>query len=188
MPRQTTGMPRGRPKGSGNLGEQMRLTMRIPKGLYERLCAFAEGYRYTHGVPQLAGCVREALEEYLANKGPTKNIPSGDTPTYRQTEKYISGQTTIVQGGIRDNLRQTETVPAGREENNRQTKKGGRKRSELGERILALLGSHPEGLNAQELRVYLKAEKPIGDILQGMVKAGKLTGVGSGREKRYCLA
>lgn len=188
MPRQPSGRPRGRPKGSGELGEQMRLTVRIPKPLYERLEEYAETKRYTRGAPQLAVCVREALEEYLHNKGQTKNVPSVDTPVSGQTEKYISGQTTIVQGGIRDNLRQTETVPAGREENNRQTKKGGRKRSELGERILALLGSHPEGLNAQELRVYLKAEKPIGDILQGMVKAGKLTGVGSGREKRYCLA
>ena len=187
MPRKPSGRPRGRPKGSGELGEQMRLTVRIPKPLYERLCAFAEGYRYTHSVPQLAVCVREALEEYLTNKGQTKNIPAEDTPTYGQTEKYISGQTIIVKESIRESFRQTENVPEGSGENNRQKKKGGRKRGELAERILGLLGSHPEGLSAQELRVYLKAAKPIGDTLQGMERLGTLKGVGSGREKKYCL-
>ena len=31
--------------------------------------------------------------------------------------------------------------------------------------IQALLESHPEGLSADELRVYLKAKKPLGDTL-----------------------
>ena len=187
MPRQPTGRPRGRPKGSGELGEQVRLTVRIPLLLYERLGEYAESRRYTRGVPQLAVCVREALEAYLGNKGQTKNSPPGEISISGQTEKYISGQTIIVQESIRESFRQTGIVPEGSAENNRQTKKGGRKRSELGERILTLLGSYPEGLSAAELRVYLKAEKPLGDTLQGMERSGKLTGVGSGREKRYCL-
>jgi hypothetical protein len=188
MPRQPSGRPRGRPKGSGELGEQMRLTVRIPKPLYEQLEEYAETKRYTRGAPQLAVCVREALEEYLHNKGQTKNVPSVDTPVSGQTEKYISGQTRLVQESIRESFGQTKNVSEGGEENNRQTKKGGRKRSDLGERILALLGSHPEGLSAEELRVYLKPEKPLGDTLQGMVRTGKLRGVGSGQQKKYRLA
>jgi hypothetical protein len=38
--------------------------------------------------------------------------------------------------------------------------------------MLTLLQAHPEGLSAEELRVYLKAEKPMGDVLQGMRKGG----------------
>src|SRR5919199_2481857 len=97
MPRQPTGRPRGRPKGSGELGEQMRLTVRIPLRLYVRLEEYAESRRYTRGVPQLAVCVREALEAYLGNKGQTKNSPPGEISISGQTEKYISGQTIIVQ-------------------------------------------------------------------------------------------
>src|SRR5215470_10847819 len=66
MPRKPTGNPRGRPKGTGRLGEQTRLTVRIPQTLYTRLEAFAEGRSYTRGTPQLAVCVREALEHYLS--------------------------------------------------------------------------------------------------------------------------
>jgi hypothetical protein len=36
--------------------------------------------------------------------------------------------------------------------------------------------------------VYLKPEKPLGDTLQGMVRTGKLRGVGSGQQKKYRLA
>ena len=37
MPRQPTGRPVGRPKGSTKLGEHTRLTVRIPTELYARL-------------------------------------------------------------------------------------------------------------------------------------------------------
>ena len=42
-----------------------------------------------------------------------------------------------------------------------------RPRGEMRQRILTLLGEHPEGLSAEELRVFLRAEKPLGDTLQG---------------------
>ena len=85
MPRQTTGRPRGRPKGSGELGEQIRLTVRIPLALYERLATFAEGRSYTRGAPQLAVCVREALVAYLENIGQTKNDDKPQATNLRQT-------------------------------------------------------------------------------------------------------
>ena len=53
------------------------------------------------------------------------------------------------------------------------------------QRILTLLQDHPEGLSAEEIRVYLKAEKPIGDTLQGMRRNGVVTAQGQGRDMRY---
>jgi len=101
MPRQPTGNPRGRPVGSGTLGPQTRLTVRIPTNLFERLEAFAEGVRYTRGTPQLARCVREALEHYLVctDKRQTRNIPQPSE----------------------DNNWQTVNEPQLHEDNNRQT-------------------------------------------------------------------
>ena len=66
MPRQPTGRPVGRPKGSTKLGEHTRLTVRIPTELYARLEAYADGRSFARGgSPQLPVCVREALEHYL---------------------------------------------------------------------------------------------------------------------------
>jgi hypothetical protein len=53
------------------------------------------------------------------------------------------------------------------------------------QRILALLSENPEGLSADEIRVYLKAQKPLGDTLQGMVRQGHLIKQGSGAQVRY---
>lgn len=77
MPRTPTGNPRGRPVGSGTLGPQTRLTVRIPTDLFDRLEAYAEGRAYTRGAPQLAKCVREAIEHYLVcpDKRQTINVP-----------------------------------------------------------------------------------------------------------------
>ena len=59
------------------------------------------------------------------------------------------------------------------------------KRGEMRARILALLQDHPEGLNADELRVYLKAEKRLGDTLQGMKRQNVVKTEGSGKALRY---
>jgi hypothetical protein len=115
MPRQPTGRPRGRPKGSGELGEQTRLTVRIPLALYERLQEFAEGRVYTRGAPQLAVCVREALGAYLDNKGQTKNTPLPQEENNRQTRN--------VQERARDNSRQTKKDSKPQAANLRQTTK-----------------------------------------------------------------
>ena len=56
------------------------------------------------------------------------------------------------------------------------------------QRILTLLSEHQEGLNAEQLRAHLHPEKPIGDTLQGMRKAGVVTTQGQGRDMRYFVA
>ena len=104
MPKQSTGNPRGRPKGSGQIGtDQVRFTVRLPHELYNRLEAFTEGRYYTRGAPKLAVCVREAIEQYL---------PS---PNKRQTRN--------ISLALEENNRQTENIPKPHEDNNGQTKK-----------------------------------------------------------------
>jgi hypothetical protein len=67
-------------------------------------------------------------------------------------------------------------------------RKVGRPRGEMRQRILTLLGEHPKGLSAEELRVYLKADKPLGDTLQGMRRQGKVRTHGKGKAMRYLAA
>lgn len=64
-------------------------------------------------------------------------------------------------------------------------RKGGRPRSAAGQQILDVLATHPEGLTADELRVYTKATKPLGDILGGMRKTGAVRTEGAGKATRY---
>jgi Arc/MetJ-type ribon-helix-helix transcriptional regulator len=64
----------------------------------------------------------------------------------------------------------------------------GRPSSPLRQQILALLQAHPEGLRAEELRVYLQTRRPIGDTLQGMLKGGVISAQGRGGQRRYVVA
>lgn len=61
-------------------------------------------------------------------------------------------------------------------------------RGVMRQRILTLLYEHQEGLNAEQIRAYLKPEKPIGDTLQGMRKNGVVRTQGSGKEMQYFVA
>jgi hypothetical protein len=63
-----------------------------------------------------------------------------------------------------------------------------RTRSAMRQRILTLLGEHPEGLSAEEIRVHLKAEKSLGDTLQGMRRQQKVRTRGTGKDMRYFMA
>ena len=108
MPRKPTGNPRGRPPGTGRLTAPTRITVWLPGELYTRLEAFAEGRSYTRGTPELARCVRDALEHYLAcpYKRQTGNIPlprldnktadskadSTATAPLFDTSKYVLGK------------------------------------------------------------------------------------------------
>jgi hypothetical protein len=113
MPRKPTGNPTGRPKGSGQLGEVMRLTVRIPLGLYDRLDTYAAGRSFTRGTPQLAVCVREALELYLDTRRQTKSIPMPSSESNGQPESEPAP--------TRDEMQQTETISPAHEDTLRQT-------------------------------------------------------------------
>jgi hypothetical protein len=63
-----------------------------------------------------------------------------------------------------------------------------RQRGGMRQRILTLLQEHPEGLSAEQIRVYLKAETPLGDTLQGMRKQQKVHTRGTGKAMRYFVA
>jgi hypothetical protein len=65
--------------------------------------------------------------------------------------------------------------------------RAGRPRSALGQRILTLLGAHPEGLSAEQIRAALSPERPIGDILSGMRRTNAVQALGEGRKLRYVL-
>jgi hypothetical protein len=54
-------------------------------------------------------------------------------------------------------------------------------------RILALLHEHTAGLSAEEMRVYLRTDRPLGDVLQGMRRQHVVTTRGHGKEIRYYL-
>ena len=65
-------------------------------------------------------------------------------------------------------------------------KRGGR-RGAMRQRIVALLGAHPGGLSAEQLRASLQPEKPLGDVLQGMRRQRVVHTRGQGREMVYVL-
>jgi hypothetical protein len=67
-------------------------------------------------------------------------------------------------------------------------RKVGRPRGELSQRIVALLGEHPEGLSAEQIRAFLQPERPLGDTLQSLRKREQVRTQGQGRELRYFVA
>jgi hypothetical protein len=64
-------------------------------------------------------------------------------------------------------------------------RKVGRPRGELSQRIVALLGEHPEGLSAEQIRAFLQPERPLGDTLQSLRKREKVRTQGKGKDMRY---
>jgi hypothetical protein len=95
------------------------------------------------------------------------------------TEALDLPVTDTYHGNATDTERPDEEVE---ESGQRQTR---RPRGEMRQRILTLLGEHPEGLSADEIRVYLRPEKPLGDTLQGMRKQQKVRTRGTGKDLRY---
>src|SRR2546422_4654851 len=123
MPRKPTGRGRGRPLGSGQLGEEgtghKRLTVRLPTELYDALEAVAEREHYTREAPELARTVRTALEHYLAcpHRRQTGIVPhtsfahNGQTGNALEALEENTRQTTIVPEPLEENRGLTENVP-----------------------------------------------------------------------------
>jgi hypothetical protein len=124
-------------------------------------------------VQGLPGLVRQLVEglalEALGlpvtdtNGNPTETLPSESHAVTRPGRVYKSepGHSLV-----------TEPAPQG-------------KRGQMRAQILALLTDHPEGLSAEEIRVYLRPERPLGDTLQGMRRQGKVHTRGRGKDMRY---
>jgi hypothetical protein len=80
------------------------------------------------------------------------------------------------------------SLPASHGEEAPAPRRGGRPLGAMGQRIVALLGAHPEGLSAEEIRAYLTPERPLGDTLQSLRKRERVRTEGKGRDLRYFLA
>jgi hypothetical protein len=85
-------------------------------------------------------------------------------------------------GGPRSETRQTAQVPAPPGEGAPPPRGGMR------QPVLDLLGAHPEGLSAEQIRAYLQPARPLGDTLQGMRRQGKVRTSGQGKAMRYFVA
>jgi hypothetical protein len=110
MPRRPTGNPIGRPRGSGQLGEEgtghTRLTVRLSTPLYAALEAEAGAACEPFRLPDLASFVRTALEHFLAcPQRRQTGIVSYTTPP-------LNGQTGNIPEALEDINGQTESLPA----------------------------------------------------------------------------
>lgn len=113
MPRKPTGRPRGRPVGTGKLGEEIvRLTVRLPADLYARLDAFAAGRAYRRGEAHLSDCARDALEHFLVcphKRQPEKRTASAAPDS--ETPGQQPGEPPLVDDTARDTADDLEAIP-----------------------------------------------------------------------------
>ena len=179
------------------LGEEERpvtVSLRIPRDLAERMKRYALRHRQSVTELLLDG-LKWRLEQEDPRQQSTESIKYYDNTVLQELEKplhfldeAIPFDEDLGAGGeakpqdLPDISHYDNTVI----QNNVSQSRG--RPSSMREPILDLLRSHPEGLSATELKVHLRAEKNLGDTLQGMVRAGVLKGVGSGQQKKYCIA
>jgi hypothetical protein len=180
-----------------------RYTVRLPPALDA-----AVQDRVRQGTP-FAVLIREALVAYLADTPPTGVLTAADrAPTPADTVQELQEQLAALTRRVealeplptprrQGANRRADTVPTGADTvpTGADTpapaapqRRPGRPSGPLRQQILALLQAHPEGLRAEELRVYLQTRRPIGDTLQGMLKGGVITAQGRGAERRYVVA
>jgi hypothetical protein len=184
------------------MAESPRFTVRLP----EPLAAVVQEHIRTTGTP-FAILVREALSAYCADTAPTGTPTGADTAdTVRMLQVQLAAVTIRLEEieSTLARVRQRADTPADTtstaadrpptpadrpaDRGADRAPTGPRRRSRPGTmraRILALLREHPEGLTAEEIRFYLKPQKPLGDTLQGMVRQGLLTRDNNRKGGRY---
>jgi len=123
---------------------------------------------------ELPGMVRQIVEQLAVEIFDR----SSDVPDDRQ----------IRSSDATDRLQTRDSVATDITGSPQPQKRGGRPRSAMGQRILKLLAQHPGGLTAEQMRGYLSPERPISDMLSGMVRTGTVRMHGEGRRRRYVLA
>jgi Ribbon-helix-helix protein, copG family len=170
-----------------------RYTVRLPPALD----AAVQEHIRTAGTP-FAVLLRDALSAYLADTPPTGSpTPADSADTFREIQDELAALRARVEilelaltavptprRQVADSTADTAPTAADTPAVPRQ----GRRPGPLHQQILALLRTHPEGLRAEELRVYLQARRPIGDTLQGMRKGGVILTRGRGPARRYVVA
>jgi hypothetical protein len=196
------------PKYASEEDKPVSVTLRLPRDLYDQAQQHAKRRQTT-----LTELVREGLQLRLETPTDPRDIlATQDSTVMQELRQMIADEVQAALVAQRFQTPET-TAPRQREDNSKtlhysntpqeQTyepepghslvtepapaRKGGRPRSAVGQQILDLLAAHPEGLSADELRVYLKATKPIGDILSGMKKTGAVTTQGEGKPLRYVV-
>ena len=168
-----------------------RYTVRLPPALD----ALVQKRIRSSGTP-FALLVREALSAYLADTPPTGTPPGADrsADTIHALQAQLVRLTTRVEAieHMLTRLRRladTQPTPADSDADTpprpADTPTPLRRRGTMRARILALLQEHQGGLTAEELRFYLKPERPLGDVLQGMVRQGRVVRQGDRKGGRY---
>jgi hypothetical protein len=122
----------------------------------------------------LPGLVRQLVEGLALE---ALGLPVTDTCNSVVTD--TNGDITDTYGNVTDTEPPEEVTPRPAPQRNR---------GAMRQRILTLLREHPEGLSAEQIRVYLQADKPLGDTLQGMRRQGKVRTRGKGKDMRYFVA
>jgi type IV secretory pathway VirB10-like protein len=174
-----------------------RYTVRLPPALDARVQA-----RVRAGTP-FAVLIREALSAYLADSLPT---PADTTDNLLEMQQQLAELTTRVKvieeilthwpqlaDSPADSSADRTPTPADSPADRAPTpaappaapRHPGRPSGPMRQQILAALQAHPGGLRAEELRVHIQARRPIGDTLQGMLKAGVIVAQGRGPQRRY---
>ena len=183
-----------------------RYTVRLPPALD----ALVQERIRASGTP-FALLVREALSAYLADTPPTGTPPGADrsADTIHALQAQLVRLTTRVEAiehmltrlrrladrsadSLADRLAAYADTPptpadsgADMPLTSADTPTPLRRRGTMRARILALLQEYQGGLTAEELRFYLKPERPLGDVLQGMVRQGRVVRQGDRKGGRY---
>jgi len=191
--------------------DEHRLTIRLSQELYAQLVACG-----WPGQP-LAAIVRHALQEYVARQtgqprsadetavtlaamaarldGLQDQVESLATrleslaASTRQTMADVADVADTIQQPLADtSARSRQPLADTSADTPAPRRRLGRPSGPLRQQILDVLQAHPEGLRAEEIRVYVQAQRPIGDTLAGMVRGGVITAQGSRADRRYVRA
>jgi len=190
------------------MADRPKISVRLPAELHALLSDMVRQGR------RVSDVLRAALEVYLGVQPPTALT---DLPTVLEVSDRLSDVSdilTALASDVSDTRTRLERLEAGatplsavghtqpRRPTHRPTprptpqrpagasapRRPGRPSSPLRQQILDLLQDHLEGLRAEEIRVYVQARRPIGDLLQGMLKGGVITAQGRGAQRRYMVS
>jgi Protein of unknown function (DUF3018) len=129
---------------------------------------------------ELPGMVRQCIEQFTID-----TLRAGPRPSAE--DSGVSDDELMQGSDVPDMSQIHSSVDTDTDSATQPQKRIGRRRSPLGQRILDLLGAHPEGLTAEQIRGHLAPTRPLGDLLAGMRKTGAVQSRGAGRQQRYVL-